>query len=152
VLTANLRTSAYLAVGQALQRACPGGSLMSSEIGALGWVFHGRIIDGAGLVSPEVLPFHPLQVPAQRPSGNVGAVPARAIAVLRPDLVVGMELFLGDFLAQRQTQTLRGAYGLALRTPVLDPALGRTRLWSSRWVQAFVRSGACGNSLPPIPE
>ena len=30
-----------------------------SEIGTLGYYYHGRVLDGLGLVSPEVLRYHP---------------------------------------------------------------------------------------------
>ena len=40
----------------------------------LGYAFEGYILDGAGLVTPEALGYHPLDIPRERDTGYVGAI------------------------------------------------------------------------------
>ena len=142
----NARTRTYLNIGSLLAERCPGATVGAAEIGALGWTYPGKILDGAGLASPEVLPYHPLRVPDERPSGGVGAIPGRAFAALRPDVVVSMDLFAVDFV--RKSATLAGLsdYVLWWKEPVFARGLAATLpggLWGSRWTAVFARSGRC---------
>lgn len=86
------------AVGTSLAQEFPNATMMAPEIGALGFVFPGRVIDSIGLASPAALSYHPLRVPDQRPSGAHGGVPAAFVAAEKPDLVVGLDSFMQDFL------------------------------------------------------
>lgn len=92
----NARVEAYLAIGRLITTRCPGAIVMAPEIGALGWTYRGKVVDAVGLVSPEVLPFHPLSVPSQRDNPTLGAVPYLAVATLRPDVLVVMDTFASD--------------------------------------------------------
>ena len=82
------RVHEYLRVGSALNDICPGGKLLTSEIGGLGYSFHGYISDGLGLVTPEAVQYHPLHFPEDSPSHNDAAIPPRFAAALKPDLIV----------------------------------------------------------------
>jgi hypothetical protein len=64
------------------------------EIGAFGYLAPSRVLDTAGLVSPEALPFYPL--PADFPN-NI-AVPPGLIAAMRPDFIVSHEALLTPHL------------------------------------------------------
>ena len=122
---------------------CPHGTLLTSEIGAIGWTYRSKIVDGLGLVSPEVLRYHPLRVPSQRASGGIGAIPAQAIVDLRPDLVVGMETLLSDFLAQREGNSALARYQLIDERPaIVDHGVSHV-LWNSHSVLVFARPDAC---------
>jgi hypothetical protein len=138
----NSRTRSYLRVGAALARQCPSSVVAAPEIGALGWTFPGKILDGGGLASPEVLRFHPLRVPEERASGGVGAIPGRAVAAFRPDLLVSMEVFASDFTRKAATLPELSDYALWWQEPVLagslPPGLPST-LWGSRWIQVYSR-------------
>jgi hypothetical protein len=143
-LFASLRIRTYFAVGEELYRKCPTGTLLTSEIGAIGWSFRGRLVDGLGLVSPEALKYHPMRVPEQRSSETVGAVPAQAAAELRPDFVVGMEIFLEEFLRRHAAgdPTLQD-YELTDERPVTIVDGQAQPLWGSNHVLTFTRKGAC---------
>lgn len=97
----SLRENAHVrqlkAVGHRLERLLPGGSLLTSEIGALGFACTGRLVDGAGLVSPDALKYHPMQVPSQRSHGTVGAIPPQLVADVNPDIIVSRRIFVEAF-------------------------------------------------------
>ena len=68
--------------------------MITSEIGGLGWGFcPNRVYDGAGLVSPSNLKYHPMQVPTERSSGGWGAIPVGAVIDARADYIVSMPIF-----------------------------------------------------------
>ena len=66
------------------------------EIGAFGYVSGARILDTAGLVSPQALRFYPL------PKGYAGdiCVPPELIREEQPDFVVGLDQFIPKQLLQ----------------------------------------------------
>jgi len=88
-----LRVQQYIRVAQSLAERYPHATLMAPEIGGIGWGFDGQIIDAVGLVSPEVLRYHPMPFPEQRAHGGLGAIPPQAVSDLKPDLIVTLDLF-----------------------------------------------------------
>jgi hypothetical protein len=104
-LDENAHVRQLKAVGHRLERLLPGGSLLTSEIGALGWACTGRVVDGAGLVSPDALQYHPMKVPGQRSHGSVGAIPPQLVADENPDIIVSRRIFLEAF--RRSTVAIR---------------------------------------------
>jgi hypothetical protein len=58
---AGARVRQYIRVGKSLFDQYPQAKLMTSEIGGLGYGFKGYIMDGAGLVTPLALAYHPLK-------------------------------------------------------------------------------------------
>jgi hypothetical protein len=97
-LNRGLQVRRYIQIGSSLYAEYPAAVLMSSEIGGLGYGFHGYVFDGAGLVSPAALKFHPLSVPDERSSPQIGAIPARLIGDFKPELVVSYDVFIEQFL------------------------------------------------------
>ena len=77
-------------------RVGPTDRLCASEIGALGYHYHGRVLDGLGLVSPEALRYHPYQV---RSSPLRGPIPPALVHDFRPDYVVSMDIFAESLFA-----------------------------------------------------
>jgi hypothetical protein len=73
-------------------RARPEDRVCISEIGAFGYHFPGRILDGMGLVSPEVLRYHPVPI-ALRGSGILGVIPPAVVRTYQPELVVSFDVF-----------------------------------------------------------
>jgi hypothetical protein len=140
--TLSLRVQQYLALGEELTARYPHASMMTSEIGALGWAFPGTIIDAAGLASPECLIYHPMPVPDQRSSGTIGAIPPQAVQDLQPDLIVSMEYFT-EALRRDMAQRRFPQYQLQLNYPVIPPAVtaryGVDTMWNTRWIQVYVR-------------
>ncbi len=107
------RVEEYLVVGRALRTTCPGGTLLTPEIGALGWAFDGRILDAFGIASPRALAFQPL-----RSGAPVGGIPAAYAAVERPDIIVSYTSL--DEEVRRDT-ILMNAYDL-IQLPTSLPA------------------------------
>jgi len=77
-------------------RVGPTDRLCASEIGALGYHYHGRVLDGLGLVSPEALRYHPYQV---RSSPLRGPIPPALVHDFRPEYVVSMDIFAESLFA-----------------------------------------------------
>ncbi len=91
-LSARVRT--YLKVGEVLNTAYPDASLLSSEIGGLGFAFRGKILDAVGLASSDALTFHPMAVPTQRENGMIGAIPPEYVRIKKPELIVSYDFFM----------------------------------------------------------
>lgn len=97
---AGARVRKYLEVGALLYRQYPTATLLTSEIGGLGYSFKGAIADGCGLASPWALRYHPLKVSEERSSGKIGAIPPNLAAEMRPELIVTYDVF-GEALLRR---------------------------------------------------
>jgi len=69
------RVGFYLTVGHELYICYAQTHLMTTEIGAMGYSFHGITLDGMGLASPEELAFYPMAVPQECTSRSIGAIP-----------------------------------------------------------------------------
>lgn len=91
------RVRQYQRIGKTLYRQFPNATLMTSEIGGLGWTFEGKIADGAGLVSPQFLKYQPVPVPLNRGDHALGAIPPDAVREAKPDLIVSMDIFSEAF-------------------------------------------------------
>jgi hypothetical protein len=135
------RVHAYRRIGAALNTECPTGILMTSEIGALGWAFHGEIRDGAGLASPEAIRYHPMRVPQERRSGSLGEIPAGFVRDYHPDLIVSYDLLAESALpAARSLGYLDYAYPLFVR----GDRASATNLWEARQMHVLVApDGRC---------
>jgi len=91
------RVHEYRRIGAALYGVCPAATLMTSEIGGLGWGFRGTILDGVGLASPEAVHYHPIPVPGGLANKNyfgvISGIPAKYVSDARPDLIVSYDMF-----------------------------------------------------------
>ena len=96
---------------------------------------------GAAEMYRAALKHHPLAVPAERPAGFIGAVPVGFIEETRPELIVGMEIFLEAFLRSE----VRREY-VQIRGPIYveqDLRIARSPiLWGSRFMHTFIRRDA----------
>ncbi|HUE30664.1 MAG TPA: hypothetical protein VMR79_07300 [Verrucomicrobiae bacterium] len=85
------RVYQYAAIARWLnERVGPSERVCLSEIGALGYYFHGRVLDGLGLVSSEALRYQPT---ALRSNPLRGTLPPPLVHDLRPEYVVSMDIF-----------------------------------------------------------
>ena len=111
------------------------------EIGALGFSFPGNIEDTVGLASPGALRFHPLTVPSQRPTGYHGGVPAALIEQSRPDIVVGLDVFMTDFI----NAPVSSRYEIRKVPPVLEEdraRLGPAKVFGADSLIIAIRKGS----------
>jgi len=137
------RVHTYLAVGRALHEVCPDSQLMTSEIGALGYSFQGQLFDGFGLASPDAIKYHPMQVPRERSSSLLGAIPTGFALEKKADLIVTYDIFGEAVLASPQ---IRSEYDDLRFSPVLpeDASAGRKAPWGIKTLHVLVkRDGAC---------
>lgn len=92
-----IRVQRYLEIGAGLYSFCPNCSLVTSEIGGLGYSFKGAVYDGFGLADPEAMQFHPMKVPEARSAYGIGAIPTAYVAYRNPDLIVSIPIFTESF-------------------------------------------------------
>lgn len=139
------RVRVYQKVGTFLFEYYPRANLMTSEIGGLGYTFRGKIIDAAGLASPEAVNYHPLQIPEQRSSAYIGAIPPEFVRKVMPDLIVSFDIFtealLKDDVVNQYNQILIPAF-----LPDDEARSVTKMIWGSDYLRIYVRKGL------PIPE
>lgn len=133
------RVQQYLEVSHWLYKKYPNASLMTSEIGGLGYGFEGKILDGCGLISPEAIKYHPMKVPEQRTSGSAGAIPLKYVQEKMPELVVSLESFCEEF--SRSNLAHEKYYKIQLpvftaRDLRLSPD---SNIWASNFLLVYVR-------------
>lgn len=132
------RVRAYLSVGEQLYNTFPDAVLLTSEIGGLGYSFHGEIADGLGLVSPLAMQFHPMKVPEERSSPVSGAIPVGFVNLVNPEIIVSYDLFDEAFRASPVSQQY-----VALQAPSVledDRAhMGNLKNWELGALRVFVR-------------
>ncbi|MGD2070315.1 MAG: hypothetical protein PVI57_16690 [Gemmatimonadota bacterium] len=89
-----MRMAFYRAAAEAVGPAIPPGTtVLMPEIGELGFRLpRVRVLDAAGLVSPEAVPFLPVP-PEERVGPGVGAIPTGLVRAAEPDLVMTLEMF-----------------------------------------------------------
>ena len=93
------RVQQYRLIGSEINSSDPKSTILSPEIGALGFEFKGEIIDALGLVSSKALPFHPMPVPEERDSGAIGAIPWKLVEEIKPTYIVALDIFAKSLLA-----------------------------------------------------
>jgi hypothetical protein len=120
---ATMRAEQYRRIARGLKESLPDGTMLSPEVGALGWEYYpNRIYDAVGLVTPAALQYHPMKVPEERRGGWLGAIPVGAVQDFHPDVVVAWNLVSEAF--QRALEAgLLPEYEAAGQWPVLPDDL-----------------------------
>jgi hypothetical protein len=131
------RVRRYLTVGQELYACYPQARLMTSEIGALGYAFHGYIYDGMDLASPSALSFHPMPIPDQRQSGSIGAIPVEFIQQEQPDIILSYDVFIESFL-RSQIIGQYALYPIAILNENDQQLSGIQDVWGSKNLNIFI--------------
>lgn len=88
------RVQKYLEISKQLYLKYPNVTLLTSEIGGLGYGFKGYILDGMGLIQPLCLKYHPMSIPNQRSSGGIGAIPVGCVKEVLPEIIVSYDIFI----------------------------------------------------------
>jgi len=132
------RVRQYLRIARYLRVAHPGARLMAPEIGALGYAFRGPVLDAVGLVSPDAIEHHPMQVGVQRRSGGLGAIPATYVALTRPELVVALTTLAEDF-SRSAVAAEYDCQRMALAVDDDLPWLRRDEIYGARSILVCVR-------------
>lgn len=132
------RVQKYLEVGEELYRKYPDYSLLSSEVGGLGYSFKGKLYDAAGLVDPRAIKFHPMRVPEERSSGNIGAIPVGYVREVKPDIIVSYDIFAEAFLKSDLLREYR-RFPCEVFTQ-RDMQIAKTiTVWRSKYLNVFIR-------------
>ncbi len=135
------RVQQFLQIGTDLYEKKPDATLLTAEIGALGWTFKGKIMDGAALISPDALKYHPMNVPNDRPWTAAGAIPYQFVLDTNPDFIVSLPIF--SVAVRREIESGLLKYKLLYSKPVI-PVKEYLRsqifsVWSSRQIDVFAR-------------
>jgi hypothetical protein len=91
------RVNKYIEISKDLYLKYPNSKLMTTEIGGIGFGFKGYIIDGMGLIQPDCLKYHPLNIPNERSSGSIGAIPTACVIEKMPEIIVSHDIFIEHF-------------------------------------------------------
>ena len=130
----------YRYVGEILNEEYPNATLLTSEIGGLGYSFSGKIMDAAGLASPDALKYHPMEVPEQRASGDNGAIPPGYVKETSPDLIVTYDCFAQALLSD----DIIKQYNVILIPPYLpeDAQYSQTEtIWNCKALHIYIHKG-----------
>jgi hypothetical protein len=130
--SSSLRIDRYLHIGSGLYLACPSCTLVSSEVGGLGYSFKGKLYDALGLADPQAIGFHPLKVPEERQDYGIGAIPPNYVRYRNPDFVVSMPIFS---LALRRSGVMN--YYIAYDCP-FGMTIGS--IWGDTKIQVFSKT------------
>ncbi len=88
-----LRVLAYRKTAEELNQVVDDQTRVAApEIGSLGYYFKGKLLDGCGLVSPEVIPFLPVP-DEQRFNSMIGALSIELIQATEPEWIATMPIF-----------------------------------------------------------
>jgi hypothetical protein len=136
---AGSRVKTYLEVGRILNEFYPNSTLLSSEIGGLGYTFHGHIWDAAGLASPDALVFHPMKVPDERLSGEFGSIPPKYVAQTRPALIVSYDHFAKAFLANKVAEQYNTVL-IPAYLPQDTLYAKRATIWGDPFLRIYIRT------------
>lgn len=136
------RVRSYIAVGRELFARLPDHTLVTSEIGGLGYGYQGHIDDAFGLISPAALRYHPMRVPEERRSGGIGAIPPGYVRETRPGLIVTYDYFAEALLRSDVVEHYVRIElpPFRLQDVALAEATGaRLSLWGMQSLNVFVR-------------
>lgn len=134
------RARRTIAIASELYQKYPGAVMMTSEIGAVGFGFRGRVEDAAGLATPRALSYYPLEVPSERYNAADAPVPRQFLRDLRPGLVIAVDRHLDAVLSD----PIRADY-VHVRHRLYDAADDARRgsellLWDNiRWLDVLIR-------------
>lgn len=135
---AGARVRQYIQVGKGLFDQYPQAKLLTSEIGGLGYGFKGYIIDGAGLITPLALAYHPMKVPEERSSGLIGAIPPDVVEKFQPDIIVSYDTFIEAFLRSEISHGYIRTKCQVFLEDDLRRSGGRT-IWNNKYLNVFIR-------------
>jgi hypothetical protein len=142
------RVRQYIHVGGSLYRLFPEATLMTSEIGGLGYGFEGYILDGAGLATPSALAYHPLPVPEKRSTALTGAIPTEFIRENSPDIIVSYDVFIEDFLRNDSLETYE-----RVNCPVFlsddRQRENEPKLWNSAYLNVLIKQESGSGPILP---
>lgn len=105
----------------------PATVIAAPEIGAVGYFCDATILDTVGLVSPQAIPFNPVD-PALTDSNY--AVPEPLMYAFMPDYIVALEIFIRRTLLP--SEKFRSMYALLMRL--------ETRAWGTDGLLVFQRA------------
>lgn len=132
------RVKTYRYIGAILNEEYANATLLTSEIGGLGYSFEGKILDAAGLASPDAVEFHPMKVPEQRSTGALGAIPPEYVKAKVPDLIVSYDVFAQALLSDNVIDQ----YNIILFPAYLpeDALYSKSEtIWGSNYLRIYIR-------------
>jgi hypothetical protein len=138
------RVRNYLTISNYLNTLYPDSELMTSEIGGIGYGFDGYVYDGAGLVSPNALRYHPTGFSDETGVEINGAIPLRFIQSHQPDIIVGYDVFVESFISSDEINKytrLKCPLFLSEDLELIDI----DTFWYSKYLNIFIRNDLMKN-------
>ena len=134
------RVRRYLEVGSAINKLYPWASLMTSEIGGLGYSYKGYIKDGMGLIQPDCLKYHPMDVPDERSHGAIGAIPAGCVDEYKPEIIVSYDVFIEHFSKSKSASTYNiYRYPVYTKRDSMISKNKKNKVFGSDWLNVYIR-------------
>jgi len=113
--------------------------LLLPEIGEIGFALPGvHILDAAGLVSPEAIPYLPVSTD-QRPGLGVAVIPPQMVRDYQPDMIITLDTFI--LFGLDEDPWFQEHYHALITRPVQFPG------WQSRYLYVFVFTKATNCSM-----
>ena len=132
------RVKMYLAVSKIINEDYPNATLLTSEIGGIGYCFKGKVFDAVGLASSDALPFHPMSIPEQRSSGYLGAIPPEYVKLVDPDIIVSYDIF-AEALLKDDFSTQYNIITLPAYLPEDSIYTENETIWGSKYIRIYIR-------------
>jgi hypothetical protein len=133
------RVKMYLMVGKIINEDYPNVTLLTSEIGGLGYSFQGKIFDAGGLASMEALSFHPMAVPQQRNHSGLGAIPPEFVNFVNPDIIVTYDIFAEALLRRDDISAQYNIITLPAYLPEDALYSESESIWGSKYLRVYIR-------------
>lgn len=140
------RVKRYMQIAEVLNQEMPNSTLLTSEIGGLGYVYRGEILDAIGLASSDALIFHPMKIPDERENGTVGAIPAEYVKKELPDIIISYDRFARALLNDKEIASMYTIVALPAYS-LEDEIYSRNKtMWGDRYIRVYIRKSY------PVPK
>lgn len=146
IFSTGARVKTYLFVAAILNASYPSATMLTSEIGGTGYAFRGKIYDAVGLASADAVAFHPMKVPEQRESSDIGAIPPEYVKFKNPDIIVSHDAFAKALQASEVIKQYN-AFRLPIYLPEDAGYSTSNSLWGSKYHNVYIK-----RSLPISEE
>ncbi len=132
------RVKTYRKVAEILNSEYPNTTLLSSEIGGLGYEFKGKILDAAGLASSDALKYHPMKIPEERERGDLGAIPPEYVEEKMPEIIVSYDVF-GTALLNSKVSDKYNIIAIPAYLPEDSKYSSTGLIWGSKYLRVYIR-------------
>ncbi|RMG43321.1 MAG: hypothetical protein D6719_04105 [Candidatus Dadabacteria bacterium] len=142
------RTRLYAKIARELSKQLPDKTLLSSEVGALGYYYQGRVIDAAGVTGSGALKYHPMSIPDQRAHGLLGAIPVGFVEEASPDIIVSYDIFDQALINSEAASNYKITFHPILLASDLRKLKGKANMWGAKSLHIMYKLDDVSQSVP----